>query len=67
LGIMHLIGKGIKQDSLEGKKWRTSAADQGHTKAQYCLGVMYSTGKGVPQDMDEAFRWKEAAEFWETL
>jgi TPR repeat protein len=67
LGIMHLNGKGVKTDALEGKKWLTRAADQGHTKAQYCLGVMYSTGTGVPQDMDEAFRWKEAAEFWESL
>jgi uncharacterized protein len=64
---MYINGKGVKQDAIEGKKWLTNAADQGHTKAQYCLGVMYSTGTGVPQDMDEALRWKEAAEFWESL
>ncbi len=38
------------------KKFMT-AAEAGHTKAQYMLGVSYSYGKGVPQDDVQAYKW----------
>jgi TPR repeat protein len=64
---MYANGKGVPRDYGATRTWWTRAADQGHTKAQYCVGIMYSTGTGVPQDVDEALKWKEAAELWESL
>ena len=51
------------KDALARKDFGTAfqkfltAAETGHTKAQYMLGVSYAYGKGVPQDDVQAYKW----------
>ena len=42
-------------------KFRTLAANQGFTEAEYNLGIMYANGNGVPRCVDTAIRWYERA------
>lgn len=42
-------------------KYYESAAEQGHSGAQYCLGCCYDSGEGVEIDEPEAARWYRKA------
>jgi hypothetical protein len=41
--------------------WYQKAADQGYTKAQYCLGRCYAHGFGVEQDKTQTVIWCQKA------
>lgn len=45
----------------ESVRWYTSAANQGHSKAQNSLGYMYEHGEGVNKDIKTAFYWFQKA------
>lgn len=45
----------------ESVRWYTSAANQGHSKAQNSLGYMYEHGEGVNKDTKTAFYWFQKA------
>ena len=45
----------------ESVRWYTSAANQGHSKAQNSLGYMYEHGEGVVKDLNKAFYWFQKA------
>ena len=63
LGVMFLMGQGVKQDYAKALAWYRKAAEQGHTDAQYNLGAIYYECPGVPQDYTEAAKWwSKAAE-----
>ena len=47
----------------EAVEWYLTAAEQGHTDAQYNLGVFYEIGEGVDQSWRESIKWyRKAAE-----
>ena len=57
LGVIHVRGDGVPQDSDEALKWFRLAADQGEAAAQHFLAVMYDKGISVPQDHGQAVKW----------
>ena len=61
LGVLYLIGQGVRQDYAQARKWLEKAAAQGHALAQTSLGVLYYYGQGVRQDYAQARRWWEKA------
>ncbi len=55
-GMMYLEGKGTQKDTEKAAKWLMSAAEQGHTMAQYELARLYASPE-VPVDPEGAFFW----------
>ncbi|KAF9135245.1 hypothetical protein BGW39_003925 [Mortierella sp. 14UC] len=47
----------LSQNDKLAMEWYNKAADQGHTKAQYCLGEYYDEGFSVPKDYVKAVEW----------
>lgn len=47
LGIMYMMGQGVKQDHQKAFYWMKKAANEGRPLAEHYLGVMYYTGEGV--------------------
>jgi TPR repeat protein len=63
LGQKYYEGEGLRQDYSLALKWYTTAAKQGHPKAQTQLGRMYGLGEGVKKDYKNAIKWtRKAAE-----
>jgi TPR repeat protein len=63
LGLMYMLGQGVKQDNATAVIWYRKAADQGFAGAQSDLGSIYNEGIGVKQDYVEAVKWyRKAAE-----
>lgn len=50
-----------KKMMTEAKNKYTTAAKQGHDRAQRILGVMYAEGQGVAQNHKEVARWDRKA------
>ena len=61
LGVLYLIGQGVRQDYAQARKWLEKAAAQGNAEAQTGLGVLYLIGQGVRQDYAQARTWLEKA------
>jgi len=62
LGMMRLSGQGVPQDIEKGIAYLTTAAEAGHTHAQYMLGLVYGTDLfGAEPDSAEARKWLQAA------
>ena len=57
LGVLHDVGRGVRQDYAQAVKWYRLAAAQGHAGAQFNLGGMYFEGSGVAQDYVRAYQW----------
>lgn len=54
VAVMYLDGDGIDRDELEGAKWLTCAAEQGHIGAQFHLGNLYFFGGHAWQEKESA-------------
>lgn len=59
--LLHLAGKGVRQDLAEGRKLLERAASTGHPLAQVQLGMLYFEGRGVPKSLLKADLWCEKA------
>lgn len=57
LGTLYLEGKGVAQDTAEGIRWLTVAAEKGDAHAAFQLGMIYYDGRLVEQDYKEALVW----------
>lgn len=57
LGLMYLSGRFVKQDQQLGITWVSSAAEQGHVKAQQTLADLSFEGNIVARDLTVAERW----------
>lgn len=58
LGLQYLRGTdGIAQDTNEGLKWITGAANKGEENAQFMLGYLYYSGTEIPKNESEALKW----------
>lgn len=63
IGLSYYFGQYVRNKSpIEQSyplavQWLTSAAEQGHSYAQFHLGGMYSQGKGVEQNHTSATKW----------
>jgi TPR repeat protein len=59
LGYIYLTGKheALPKDVETAVFWLTSAAENGHARAQFFLYLVYRDGDGVPKDADLAGRW----------
>jgi len=63
MGQMYWHGQGTPKNFKTAAKWRTLAAKQGSTSAQYGLGIMYSNGKGVLRDYKRAYMWLNLSDY----
>ena len=61
LGIIHLNGLGVKQDTVKAIEELKKSANQNNRHAQYMLGKIYMEGIGVEQNLKEAASWYEKA------
>lgn len=50
-------GVGVERSIDNAKRWLLSAADNGHTEAQYWLGYILFFGKGVERDVEAGVGW----------
>ncbi len=57
LGRMHLYGRGVLHDPLEGFTLVRTAAERGEPAAQTLLAMMYDRGWGTEADRVEAYKW----------
>lgn len=57
LGVMHLTGKGAKQNKLIAYDWFLQAAKQHHIESQHNIGLMYLKGDGITQNITLAKYW----------
>ena len=66
LGVCYSIGKGVKTDWLEARRWLLRAAKTGDAEAQFRLGRFYHDGsegtdEAVPPDYPESLKWFQKA------
>ena len=61
IAIMHLTGKGARQNYDRAVRLFTKAANMGDYLAHYELAKMYYIGEGVRQDYGQAVFWLEKA------
>jgi TPR repeat protein len=57
LGVMHLLGQGVRPDPAIGARWIQSAARLGNAGAQELMSYLCSQGIGVSQDHVQAYAW----------
>lgn len=51
----------VRPHLVEGERWLTEAARQGHGEAQYVLGSAYLAGMDLPFDLGQGLAWLSAA------
>lgn len=56
------VGTGTKKDVKKAAALFREAAEEGSTKAQFCLAVLYGKGEGLPENAVEAMKWLLIAE-----
>lgn len=65
LGMLHYLGRGVKEDERQAFDWVERAARAGDLEAQYRLATLYTLRHGVPPSVEdpdiEAARWYFAA------
>ena len=61
LGLLHLVGTGVKANARQAATWFQLAALQGSGEAQLSLGTLYAEGTGVTKDPVEAHMWYSIA------
>jgi len=57
IGIAYSTGSGVEQSDTEAIKWIRSAAERGHSYAQFNLGEAFSNGTGIVQDFQRSVQW----------
>ncbi len=61
LGMLHYLGRGVREDERQAFDWFQRAAKAGNIDAQYRLATLYTLRQGLPADTDdadiEAARW----------
>lgn len=57
LGYTHYYAKGVAENSVEGVRWWTLAAQQGFAEAQWELGNACLAGRGINSDVIAAYAW----------
>jgi uncharacterized protein len=57
LGVMNILGEGMKKNPPQGLKWLTAAARKRHAGAEAYLGDLYWKGSLVKQDQTRALMW----------
>lgn len=57
LGLMHEMGRGVRQDHSAAQLWFRKAAAQGYAGPQNYLGLIYERGRGVRKDVVRALMW----------
>lgn len=57
LGLMHEMGRGVRQDHSVALLWFRKAAAQGYAGPQNYLGLIYERGRGVRKDVVRALMW----------
>lgn len=57
LGLMSYFGRGVEEDKALGIEMIESAANLGHTDAQYDMAGIYEGGDTVEQDPEIALEW----------
>lgn len=61
LGMMHYLGRGVREDERQAFDWVERAAKAGELEAQYRLATLYTLRHGVPPELEdpdvEAARW----------
>ena len=62
VGLAYYVGKGVKSDPAEAKRWLDKAADAGFAKAAMMLGVMAVRGHGMEPDVDIALTYLDRAD-----
>ncbi|WP_164895181.1 tetratricopeptide repeat protein, partial [Mesorhizobium sp. M7A.F.Ca.AU.001.01.1.1] len=63
LGVVFLLGLGVKADFVKAFEWFQKAAEKGHPDAETWLGNLYGTGRGVTLDRQKSLFWtRKAAE-----
>jgi TPR repeat protein len=62
VGLSYYVGKGVKPDPVEAKRWLDMAADAGFAKAAMTLGVMALRGHGMAPDVDTALAYLDRAD-----
>lgn len=61
LGVFHLRGIDLPQDSVQAARWFDLAAQQGDPFAQKMLALCYQKGDGVPMSYAWALEWMRKA------
>lgn len=61
LAVMHIEGRGVRQELVSGIKLLTKAAEGGHPEAQRILGELHISGKYVAFDREKGLAWLEKA------
>ncbi|MGY3439613.1 tetratricopeptide repeat protein [Marinovum sp. KMM 9879] len=61
MGVRHLGGEGVAQNTQEAIRWLRSAAEKGDAGAQFNLGLIYADGMGIPSDPAQALPYFIAA------
>ncbi len=62
VGLSYYVGKGVKPNPVEAKRWLDQAADAGFAKAAMMLGVMAVRGHGMEPDVDTALAYLDRAD-----
>lgn len=61
MGLLLMGANGKRRDAKAALDWYLSAAERGHSHAQYTLGWMLVNGEGVPADRAGALPWLRKA------
>ena len=61
LGMLHMHGRGVKEDKAEARNWFEKAANDGDVIAMTNLGSVYGGAMGVRQDFAKSRAWFEKA------
>lgn len=62
VGLSYYVGKGVKPDPVEARRWLDKAADAGFAQAAMMLGVMAVRGHGMAADVDAALAYLDRAD-----
>lgn len=62
VGLSYYVGKGVKPDPVEAKRWLDMAADAGFAKAAMMLGVMAVRGHGMARNVETALAYLDRAD-----
>lgn len=61
IGLMHITGRGVEQNSAEAFRWYQLAAERGLVDAQCDLAELYQEGIGVDVDLTGAYHYYRLA------
>ncbi len=62
VGLSYYVGKGVKPDPFEARRWLDRAADAGYAEAAFMLGVMAVRGHGMEANVGTALAYLDRAD-----